>query len=72
METAPTDGRSVLLWWPYWSARRPLVGWWQVNGGWQANELVLEGPSEPPTHWMPVPDPPVEAEGGARARQDAK
>jgi hypothetical protein len=57
IETAPKDGRSVVLWWPYWSALRPVIGWWTMNLGWQANE-VLEGDSEPPTHWMPLPAPP--------------
>jgi hypothetical protein len=57
IDTAPKDGRQVLLWWPYWSHTRPLVGHWQVNGGWQAVD-ALEGDSEPPTHWQPLPAPP--------------
>ncbi len=61
ISTAPKDGTSVLLFWPYWSPKIPGVG---KHGlfGWQA-EFSLDGDSEPPTHWLPLPPPPEEKGG---------
>lgn len=58
IETAPKN-TALLLWWPHWSQFEPIVGWWQINGGWQSGELPLEGDNTPPTHWMPLPEPPL-------------
>ena len=63
MATAPKDGTPVLLWWPYWANVRPLVGWWQNNGGWQSWEASDED-AKPPTHWRPLPSPPDGAQEG--------
>ncbi len=59
IETAPTDGTNVLLWWPFWQPKHPIVGYFGLKGirQWFASE-VLEGDGDPPTHWMPLPDPP--------------
>ena len=61
--TAPKDGTPVLLWWPYWANVRPLVGWWQNNGGWQSWEASDED-AKPPTHWSALPSPPDGAQEG--------
>lgn len=44
IETAPKDGKRVLLWWPYWVLSSPIVGWWQVNGGWQSKGIIYLTP----------------------------
>jgi hypothetical protein len=50
IETAPKDGRTVLVW----------VGWVQTakwdGDGWADNYEGEELPE--PTDWMPTPDPP--------------
>jgi hypothetical protein len=65
IETAPKDRTRILVW-PYWGDNRPAeVQWremkrtpgrWETTGG-------LVCPSANPTHWMPLPAPPVEASG---------
>lgn len=60
IETAPKDGRSVLVWWEHW-ALRPIVAYYHYQDGWLASEkLGSEGGG--PTHWMPLPDPPGDGE----------
>ena len=62
MDTAPKDGRPVLLAWPYW-ADHPVIGRWrrQVTGSrrfcWMAWEAVSDDEDEgaPPMAWMPLP-----------------
>lgn len=66
IETAPKDGSHVLAWrsgwdrpaWVRW-VWNPRVGreFWNDADEWDAYELE----SEPPTHWMPLPDPPLPA-----------
>lgn len=57
IKTAPRDGTDVLLWWPHWYGI-PMPGWfdhsyWSTHG-------ELDDPNGPgPTHWMPLPAPPV-------------
>ena len=63
IETAPKDGTAILLWWPYWSSSRAIVGWWaprQPDLGWSAWESSYQGNCPGPTHWMPLPEPPTE------------
>lgn len=56
IESAPTDGRSVLVFCP----RAPDHGYerirltWRKDGKWQG----ANNTSWPPTHWMPLPAPP--------------
>jgi hypothetical protein len=57
MDSAPKDGTRVLLWWPYWNHTRPLVGYW-AEGDWHASER-LEGSSEQPQGWQPLPPAPT-------------
>lgn len=60
IESAPTDGRSVLVFCP----RAPDHGYerirltWRKDGKWQG----ANNTSWPPTHWMPLPAPP--SQGG--------
>lgn len=60
MESAPTDGTNVLLWWPFWCKSRPTIGFFGYGGiqQWFAPE-VLEGDGDPPLAWMPLPSPPA-------------
>jgi hypothetical protein len=51
--TAPKDGTLVLLWcdaWPF-----PRTGWTFNNDPWQD----CDAGRGPPTHWMPLPQPPA-------------
>ena len=67
IETAPTDGKPVLLAWSYW-ADYPVIGRWQraATGSqrfrWFAWEALDDDEIdyEPPTHWMPLPALPQE------------
>lgn len=63
IETAPKDGRRLLLWWPEW-CDEPIKGWW-ADGYWQCIDAVVE---EGPTHWMPLPPPPTMRPGSRRRR----
>lgn len=66
IDTAPMDGTEVILFYPnyldegfvtagYWSCGNP-----EYEPYWYA-DLVNCGAS-PPTHWMPLPEPPIETE----------
>jgi hypothetical protein len=70
IETAPKDGTSILGYWAtggkhdcsmyackYVSGHPSLrQGWWQTNEDY---------PTSPPTHWMPLPPPPLsQVQGG--------
>lgn len=68
IETAPTDGTNVLLWWPFWCKGRPTIGWFGYKGigQWVCPE-ALEGDGDPPTHWMPLPAAPDPAGLARRA-----
>jgi len=64
--SAPKDGKTwVLLWWPYWNRRHPVVGRRFPFGDWECAESVLDTSGDGPTHWRPLPDPPKGGEGDA-------
>lgn len=60
IETAPRDGTRILATWAYtWSQSGVHIeacefgesgGWFYTYDG--------DAPSTPPTHWMPLPEPP--------------
>jgi hypothetical protein len=56
IETAPQDGRAVLLWAPATEGLTPLysVATWHPDAGWCIDELRAA------THWRPLPAPPTE------------
>lgn len=62
IETAPMDGTELLLSGPSWNGMKPdeppyfAVGLWQ-SGAWREGEDGSRLWS--PTHWMPLPEPPV-------------
>ena len=65
MDSAPKDGRSVLLWWPHW--------WHDAHPGyylhnqWHSDKALSswsEGDDGGPTHWMPLPAAPDKQESG--------
>lgn len=51
IETAPKDGRDILV----WDGDSVSLAAWD-NGWWVLVEYTLSGV----THWMPLPSPPVE------------
>ena len=60
-ELAPKDARRILLWSASW--HHVLIGscWWMqpnVTTWYDDHNRVID----PPTHWMPLPDPPAKAE----------
>lgn len=62
IETAPKDGKPILLWYPHWS-NIPIIAFWGINEfsrmGW-ISEWVLSDDDchAPPIAWMPLPSPP--------------
>jgi hypothetical protein len=60
IETAPTGGKWVLLWWPEITDcalvgyRMPLGWHCPIGDGYDESDLRGIGP----THWMPLPPPP--------------
>ncbi len=67
MESAPKDGRLIMLHWPYWCSR-PAVGKWfphnSPTGYWDCLEVPCQDVDGAggPLAWMPLPDPPAERE----------
>lgn len=64
IETAPRDGRQVLLsgswdgraWvWQGWFDHEDERGWFAAGSHWTD---AYDGSLEHPTHWMPLPPPP--------------
>ena len=57
IETAPTDGTSVLIW-DSWRKGMGVAEWaaqkWRWSGPAECDEHSGNGPIEP-THWMPLP-----------------
>jgi hypothetical protein len=68
IETAPRDGTPILL--CHWEDEYCLVGEWWVHGWWSTgpfryapNQIEIRDPiflDFEPTHWMPLPPPPME------------
>lgn len=59
IETAPRDGRRLLLWDP--SRDMPIFGCWAVEwDGWK--EWAFDWKLPQPTHWIPVPPAPKEGD----------
>lgn len=66
IESAPTDGRNVLVFCPRASDHgyNRIRLTWRKDGKWQG----ANNTSWPPTHWMPLPVPPsLPADGAAIA-----
>jgi len=73
IETAPKDGRDMLL----WNGECQCVGAWATESDrygnvtpqtWHSVGPTVYGPDDatidpPPTHWMPLPAPPQAPEG---------
>ena len=62
IETAPKDGREVLLFWPFNAFGTPTVdtgAWLKIPSyteHWCRNRRPMFGGD--PSHWMPLPEPP--------------
>jgi hypothetical protein len=60
IETAPKDGRMILVW---RDSGVHLMRWKAIgeHGFWDEWHVKLKHLSSHPTHWMPLPDPPSSA-----------
>lgn len=54
IETAPKDGTKVLVYTEY--GRTFVAAWWEDYDDWRYH---YEGYVTKPTHWMPLPEPPI-------------
>jgi hypothetical protein len=67
IETAPKDGTHIILFWPYVTDEGHVTsGYWYLPGegeiaGWHSWDV--NGYATPPTHWMPLPAPPLDLTG---------
>ena len=62
IETAPTDGRMILATPCFGTSKQPYLIWWAVGrrcNKWRFGDKPI---TAKPTHWMPLPEPPKEAE----------
>lgn len=70
IETAPKDGTKILVWTPhqhitrYDPSFRVEIVWWRPDpfrgkGEWSWRTARTDSYIDPPTHWQPLPDPPV-------------
>jgi len=55
IETAPKDGTMILVCWAG-SGMHPIVSRWLLRS--MAWTHPFNKPVNPPTHWMPLPEPP--------------
>jgi hypothetical protein len=68
IETAPKDGTKIICYSPEAPGGKIRVTWYRNPSdhagylGWGEFNMVYW----PPTHWMPLPEPPVLAEGDKR------
>jgi hypothetical protein len=67
IESAPRDGRAVLLWAPEWRDYPAIGTWHEKVGAWDSDAGTMEdGPSFSPdalggpSHWMPLPPAPTQ------------
>jgi hypothetical protein len=70
IETAPRDGTAILAWFGQrtgYASRQDVVpvSWCGWGGGvWQNATSGHNMPNMEPTHWMPLPPPPMQKEPG--------
>lgn len=70
IETAPKDGTEIVLFDA--NVKTPAIGEWMIDVAWlnvgkKPGEAFAEPgwfPLETPTHWIPLPSPPVESSNG--------
>lgn len=56
IETAPRDGTHMLL----FREHVYFIGYWATKAqSWRVNADGLPMINPPPTHWMPLPEPPA-------------
>lgn len=58
IETAPKDGREIILFDPDYFPRSGFEGRYSAPG---ANWFSSFGSPVEPTHWMPLPEPPSDS-----------
>ncbi len=66
ISSAPRDGTWVLLWAPHWPA--PHTGWTFGTDPWQ--DCPKDSYAKPPSHWQPLPSPPLIVEGDGASCTD--
>ena len=63
IKTAPKNGDQILLWSEMWADTYGMViGVWRgKRDGWCCAEFITGDwdKEDQPTHWMPLPDPPI-------------
>jgi hypothetical protein len=57
IETAPSDGRPILVWGGAVISDGGMATVQLADGDWWRMRKK-DGSSTPPTHWMPLPEPP--------------
>lgn len=62
IKKAPKDGTQVLVTWLHtWGENAPHIEVCETGeGGQWFYSYDGDSPSTPPTHWMPLPEPPTE------------
>jgi hypothetical protein len=58
IETAPKDGRRIIAWFGANSEKYAESVYWLPEGGCWVWSQDGDSPRTPPTHWMPLPEPP--------------
>ena len=74
IETAPKDGSAVLVYPPTWETRKAAIAEWDSDEYakkprpyWSRDDdmgRVTISRAKPPTHWMPLPPPPLPDNAG--------
>lgn len=73
IESAPKDGTKIDLWYPHGIGREPNSYWHSIQAwGYDVPATDRHHPQEmdfmtrgcEPTHWMPLPNPPISGSGG--------
>lgn len=69
IETAPRDGRKILIWSEVYRPGHPVIVWWDDDRfakkplpRWLTRDPIYGRRAfidRPPTHWMPLPTPPA-------------
>lgn len=60
IETAPRDGTKILVWVPDGGESEATTAWWLLMEGWCDVRCVQ---LHYPSHWMPLPVPPLPQSG---------
>lgn len=66
------EGNNFLLWWPYVTKEKPIIGYFGITDSgqekWMGNEVLGFENDPGPTHWMPLPKIPPDTAGSEGQR----